>query len=228
MLKIVQENLESGNWILVNDKSVNPNPVQSMFPQFFAGALNVHFVSVVDYGGALLHLPQGLPMMNGQFVTPWVGYDLEFMLTDEAAALCRCVEIDFKASMIDAKGQTIANIVDGSSQICLYDGSGRIQIDNQAMTWTDTGFATGPLPANTWIPWSGRYHIDVPSKKFSVLSISVNGSTYAIPAAMQNLTWGNSNWGMAVEPALQLDGTHPSAFQVRYRNIGLTWSDQQF
>lgn len=226
MFTIVDDHLENNTWAVVNDKSVNPVPATSFKAENVGGVLELYIEAEQQYGGALAHCSRPIPLVNGQ-ILPYVGFDLDIYIPDAAASLMRCLEIDHKLSVVDAKGQTIPNICDFSSQIETYKG-GAIQIDNQSATWTDTGLSTGPLPTDSWFHWAARYHVDTTNKKFSVLGFNINGVAYTIPSNLQNLNWDNSNWGMAAEPSLQLDVTQPCAFNVRYKNIRTTYSEQPF
>ena len=227
MFTIVDSGLEKLPWQVVNDKSVNPVPATSFKPEYINGALEIFIEAEQQYGGALAHCARPLPTPFGGNPLPYVGFDLDIFIPDEAAAYMRCLEIDHKISVFDAKGQTVNNICDFSSQIETFN-NGNIQIDNQGMSWTDIGLSTGKLPVDTWFHWAARYNIDVPSKKFSVLYFVINGVQYKVPTTLQGLNWDPSNWGQAVEPSLQLDVTQPCAFSVKYNNIVTTYSEQPF
>lgn len=226
MFTIVDTKLEQYDWPTVNDLSVNKVPAKYYKAQKVNDVLDITIAADQEYGGALAHCSRPIPTINGA-ILPFVGFDMDIFIPDAAAYFMRCLEIDHKMSVFDAKGQDVANIVDFSSQIETFN-KGNIQIDNQSMTWIDTGLATGQLPTNSWFHWAARYLIDFPNKKFSVLSFNINGTTYEIPTNLQNLNWGHSNWGMAAEPSLQLDVTQPCAFNVRYKNITTTYCEHSF
>jgi len=228
MLKLTDSNLESQPWKIVNDTSVNPVPVDSILEEEIGNALEVFISASKPYGGALVYTPRPVPLINGNPLA-YVGMDMEIYLPDEAAQFLRCLETDLKISLLSPPaGGTAQNLVDFSSQVELFN-NGNLQIDNGAGSWTDAGFTLGALPVDTWFPWSARYQIDVPNKKFSVLSFSITSKTFAIPAALQGIPWHTTNWVQTAHPQLQLDdNTTAAAMFVKYRNISLTWCDQPF
>lgn len=224
--RFITSALESQPWAIVNNSSVNSVPVDNIVPQYLNNYLSVAVFASKPYAGALVHCGQPVPPQ----ALPYIGVDLQFMLSEEAAAFLRCLEVDLKVAMTGAPaGGTAQNLCDFSSQIELYNG-GQIQIDNQAATWADVpNRKTGPLTPDVWIPWAGRYLIDAANKKYSVLGFNINGTGYSIPATMQGLAWQTTNWSQVAQVQLQLDNnTVPAAFVVRYRDITLTWSDHPF
>lgn len=223
--------LESQEFKVVNNSSVNP--VQAnITPELVNGALYVYLSSIQPYGGALVYTARPVPFAGSLFVTSvplvYVGLDWDIVIPAPAAKYMRCLEIDLKAALFPALGKNVNNLIDGSSQIEIYN-NGNLQIVNEAGSWVDTGFHTGSLPVDVPFHWSARWVIDTQNDTYSVLSFTIAGITYTIPSNLQNLPWRSSNWAQTANVQLQLDNnTQPSAFCVKYSNGYLRWADTSF
>jgi hypothetical protein len=162
-----------------------------------------------------------LPRPN--FVTKGFGVTTEtFTLTIDHLGAAQIREFDLIRIIRLADG-TVWHF-DGSIQIVI--ATGMIQVDSappalpKLPTWVDTGVT---IPASALTPdvphlIAITHKSDPVAKTHSVISISVDGVVYAIPAAFQNLPATPSNWSVVdvdyIQAQLTVLGTGGAAAEL--------------
>jgi hypothetical protein len=231
MVQVFDSNLESQPWEVQTGESVNPVPVLAYTSEQvtsgpFQGALKVTNVSGAALGGALVTCKCPVPLIPGVSL-PYLGLDMQVYIPSfELPNLAR-LEIDAKVVLTSAPNAetSIANTADFSGQ--WNQSTGQWQIDNASAEWTNTGFSP-VLVSDVWMTFSARYFIDIPNSKFSVLSITWNGTEFTIPASLQEIPFLSSNWDAVAALQIQMETLLAGSVTVLFKNITLTWSDHLF
>lgn len=163
-------------------------------------------------GGAdvLYAIHRTVPVAHGNF-------HLSFQLMTDSACLSvgRCLEFDSIVTLDKLKYNM-------SSQFNF--NSGQFQISDVNGGWVNTG-----LSVDRFIPyWEYRleydYWFDSVAHRYSMLGVSLNGSRYAIPAALQNLTAIPTDWADVISLQVQLDlDTQGGGFAIVMGDVDYTW-----
>jgi hypothetical protein len=108
-----------------------------------------------------------------------------------------------------------------------YEEGGMVQIwKNATDPWQDTGIVIGKYAPNEWYSVAINYAFDTVKHLMSIPWFSVNGKTYQVPAALQNVAAANNlNWPpKSIYLQKQLDlNSKGGAFSVSYKNIAITY-----
>jgi hypothetical protein len=228
MYKLTIGPLEHQTWIVQTGTNINSVVsdaiVSTVEPD---GSLKLTNASTKANGGGLITVK--LPFPDVGIALPYVGLDLDFYVSGYDLPLLGRLECDIKAVQTDAKGATINNTANGSTQLNMSEG-GMWQIDNAGRVWTDTGYKPGLPIADTWTHLSNRYVFNFAANQFSVSSIAQgNGAApYGVPGALQQLALQPSNWASVVAVQLQTEILQPGGLNTIYKNIFVTFSDTAF
>jgi hypothetical protein len=226
-MRVIDDGLEKGTWVVQTGASVNPIPSSAFIPTLLpSGALKVTNVSTSAFGGALVTNKRPVPSIPGIFL-PYLGLDLQVYVSSFDLPVLGRLEIDVKVVSQSAPNAStqIPNVFNFSSQLNLSTGSW--QIDTSPPGWIDTGFKPTLAP-DTWTPISFRYFIDVPNNKFSMLSTTWGATEFSVPSNLQELPSQTSNWSSVAAIQLQTETLVPGGLNTLYKNIQLTWSDVAF
>ena len=226
-MQVIDSALENVPWIVQTGPTVNPIPADAFLPALIpSGPLKVTNISSNAEGGALVTCKRPVPSIPG-VALPYLGLDLSVYVSSFDLPFLGRLEIDVKACLTAPPNAStqIANIFNFSSQ--LNFSTGAWQIDGSPPGWVNTGFSPAFTP-DTWIPLSFRYFMDIPNKKFSVLSCAWGSIIYVVPASLQELPCQESNWDAVAAVQLQTETLVPGGLSTLYKGITLTWSDKPF
>lgn len=185
MISATDTGLEQLPWTVVIDKSVNSVLPEGYRVSNFPDGLRTYIVGTA-YAGALAKLER--PIVPGCFKPSMTVQ----VMPDEATLFAQALEFDLRIQL----GGLNYNF---SAQINYAEG-GMLQISKANGEWIDTGWVCGKLAANVWSTISLFYSFDTTKKTYSIVSVTVAGQSFQIPATLQNLSASPLAWqdGIAV------------------------------
>ena len=216
-------NLELQPWLTQSGADINPVAAKSFTAALIPGdVLEVINESTLAMGGALVTCKPPSLLPANTLANPYFGLDLEVYVPPASMANLARLELDVKRVIVDAKGQTIANVADGSTE--MNYSTGFWQIDKAGGGWVNTAFT--PLLPSCWTQLSFRYWMS--ADRYSVLSTNWGGMAYPVPATMQNLPLLESNWASVVAVQIQFEVFQPGTIALYFRDINLSVSAEPF
>ena len=105
----------------------------------------------------------------------------------------------------------------------------QLQISGANNQWVSTGYQIQPLAPNVVHHFLLTYAFNFTAKTYSYQSIAIDGITYQIPAALQNLAMQSRNWGKGAIFQFQQDATNTGGSYQEYleqRNLHLVLDTQ--
>jgi len=144
------------------------------------------------------------------FVTrgfPYTTFNYTIVVDDRTAGQAQVIETDLIRIVKHTDGSVFK--YDGSFQINIMEGW-MLQVDGPAPTagapsWKDTGIIIPALAPNVPHTVSIKHFSDTVKRVHSVLSATIDGVVYPIPAAMQNIPATPSTWAPDTDlPQVQL------------------------
>ena len=229
MLKITDDQLEKGTWIMQGGANVNPVPADAFISSLLAdGTLKVTNVSSKAFGGALVTNKRPMQTQAGASM-PFVGMDMDVYVSSYDLANLARLEIDLKcvAKAAPNAATPIPNTANFSAQWNLDAKNGQWQLDPSGTTWVDSGFKPTLAP-DTWTTLKFRFWMSAAAGKWSILSVDWGGVLFVAPSQFQNIPLLPSNWNAVAAIQLQTEVFTPGSLTVLFRNIKLTYGDQPF
>lgn len=204
-------NLESEQWSIVNDDSVNPTPASEFAVTPWPGGMTTNITGPA-WGGALARTPD-LPLMAGSTL-----FSLSYQMNLPGSVLVLGEALEFDM-MIAGKDGSVAN---GSCQ-CVVSRGGMWQIAGPGGGWADTGFQT-ELGEDEWIDVKTVVKVNWNARTVSFQSITVDCNEFDIPEALQEVPLQALGWApnLIVVQRQLVVGKNGGAFTVDDTGITLT------
>lgn len=152
-------------------------------------------------------------------------YSLSYDITTDLTSLSTVQALESEASYcwLDAQGECW--YCNNSLQFN-YEEGGMIQAFTPANPWLDTGIKVPKFNPNVPTPVKISYLVDTVNRVMSTQGVTVDGVSYALPAAFQKIPAirKTPTWAPGVYVQFQLDLAYAGGTLTnKYRNIGVNW-----